>query len=373
MKILKVETYPLFYAMKTPYGDANGMKNYRSCYMIRIITESGYEGWGECVDWLPALEHTFHNLIIPYLIGQKALDRNRITQTLGKWHPRAAACVNMALSEISAVKAGISMCDVWGGAYRDSIPVYASFQSYTDGDDWIARSLQGINQALEEGFTQIKVKIGGKSLGEDQKYVKGIQDQFHDQLDIALDANQSYDFATACRWQKTFSEWSNLLWLEEPMPLHQVAEYKMLRSFLSIPISGGENLKSVHEIVSLLTKQSLDIIQPDPEHLGGIDAFLLALQLSRQIGIRVSPHTYDGALSRLYAVLAQACLAPWTKMLDDLIEPVEWDVMDNPLNQIVQIQRDRDHVLIPQGIGIGVQIDQELLHHYLWDGSSYTP
>ncbi|MGI6187177.1 MAG: mandelate racemase/muconate lactonizing enzyme family protein, partial [Brevibacillus sp.] len=59
MQIERVETYPLLYRLTQPYGDANGYKKYRACYLIRIVTTSGADGWGEAVDWLPTLDKEF--------------------------------------------------------------------------------------------------------------------------------------------------------------------------------------------------------------------------------------------------------------------------------------------------------------------------
>jgi D-galactarolactone cycloisomerase len=92
--IKQLETYPLLYPIPVPYGDANGLKKYRSAYLIRIITESGIDGWGECVDWLPLLDAGFKQRIIPYLRGKNALKQTEIVRTVSKWHGRAAAAVS---------------------------------------------------------------------------------------------------------------------------------------------------------------------------------------------------------------------------------------------------------------------------------------
>lgn len=81
---------------------------------------------------------------------------------------------------------------------------------------------------------------------------------------------------------------------------------------------------------------------------------------------------FDGALSRLYALFAQASLPPWSKMKGEDIKPVEWDVMDNPFTLIVPIKPVVGQVLIPTGPGIGVELDQEVLRKYHWDGSMYS-
>lgn len=371
VEICKVDTFPLFYRLIKPYGDANGYKNYRSCYLFRITTKSGIEGWGEVVDWLPTLDLGFRERIIPFLIGKKATQKNQLIHVIKKWNQRIASGVSMALTEIIAKSSGLTICDLWGGSWRDQVPVYASFQSYSQETDWIHHSLNLVERSILSGYRQIKVKVGGRSLQEDQNHIRLVQENFGETIQLAIDANQSYDYSTACQWECFFSRSVNLLWFEEPLPLHQLKEYQMLRKRLSLPVAGGENLQSTRDFLPLLIEGSLDIIQPDINHHPSIDNFRETLNLARTFGIRCSPHNFDGPLSRLYMAFAQACLSPWTKMERDSIEPIEWDVMEDPFSQLIPLQPINGLLTLPKGKGIGVEINQEIITKYLWEGNTY--
>lgn len=372
MHIRKIDTFPLLYMLPRPYGDANGIKSYRTCYLIKITTDTGACGWGECVDWLPTLHKGFQERIIPFLTGKSVADRSQFIRTIKEWHPRAAAAVSMALTEIMANSCGIPVCELWGGKFRDKIPVYASFQSYSEESDWQKKSLDLIQQAINQGFHTFKVKIGGKSISEDQRHIGSVQSLLQAKMALALDANQSYDLTAAMQWKTKLETWPNLLWLEEPLDVKRVGDYALLRSRLSIPLAGGENIEAAADYIPLLSGHALDYITPDPLHVSTLDCYIDAAKLGRNYGVRVSPHCYDGALSRLYAIFAQACLAPWGKIGTDVIEPVEWDVMDNPFVNIIPVNPVGGEVSIPTGTGIGVEIDQDLIAFYRWDGSSYA-
>jgi len=372
LHIQKIETFPLFYRLPKPYGDANGMKMYRTSYLIRITADTGVEGWGECVDWLPTLHKGFQDRIIPYLIGKSVFDRTQLVRTLKKWHSRSAAAVSMALTEIMAEVCGVSVCDLWGGKLREKVPVYASFQSYSEETDWQKHSQKIIEEAIERGFNKIKVKVGGKLISEDQQHIVRIQNMLQGKVDLALDANQSYDLAAVLQWQTLLHDWSNLLWFEEPLEIKYIDEYALLRNRLSAPLTGGENIKTSADFIPLLSRKSLDFITPDPQHMNGIDDYREALRFARSFGVRITPHTYDGALSRLYALFAQACLEPWSKMGTDSVEPLEWDVMDNPFSKLLPLQPSGGEVAIPGGRGIGLGIDLDMLAFYKWEGNSYA-
>ncbi|SFJ35856.1 D-galactarolactone cycloisomerase [Paenibacillus sp. UNC496MF] len=371
MKIRTVDTYPLLYRLPAPYGDANGLKTFRSTYLIRIETDDGVSGWGECADALETLHKGFHDRIIPELIGQPANDRRKLVRTVKKHHARAASAVGMALSEIAALRAGMNLCDAWGGRFRDKVPVYASFQSYSAGADWQKRSVAAVEQAAAAGFDAFKVKIGGKSVDEDQRHIAAVQAALSGDPRLALDANQSYDAAAALAWRPLLERMPRLLWLEEPLQIRYAAAYSLLRQRLPVPLAGGENLETAADFLPLLARHALDYITPDPLHVTGIDEYRETLGLARAFGIRATPHAFDGALTRLYALFAQACLEPFGKMQPDAIEPVEWDAMDNPFTRLVPLRPAGGEVAVPGGTGIGIEIDTDLLAFYRWDGSRY--
>lgn len=371
MIIERVETYPLLYKLGKPYGDANGYKKYRTCFLIRIITDNGVDGWGECIDWLPTLQVGFKERLIPFLIGKKVTDRTMLVKKVKKWHRRASSSISMALTEIVAKSANLSVCDYWGGRWRETIPVYASFQSYTDSPDWINHSIKIVEKALNDGFGHAKIKVGGRAFHEDLEHVISIMDMVDGHAQVAIDANQSYDLATSKKWIPTLQMNSNYMWFEEPMPVDQVTDYKIFRAQSPVAIAGGENLMSAAQLLPLLRESAVDIIQPDVMHMDGVDEFRSAMQLSRHFGIRTSPHVFDGALTRLYALFAQANLSPWSKMNGEEIEPIEWDAMENPFTMLVNVKPSKGMVTLPEGPGIGVELDMDLIQAHLWDGESY--
>ncbi len=369
--IHSVDLYPLFVLLKRPYGDANGWKMHRAALIIRIHTASGISGWGEAVDWLPSLMRLFEHRIVPEIMHQDARHIQKWVQKIARWNRRAASAVSMALSEIATKQAGCSMCDWWGGKLHTRVPVYASFQSYVQKERWDRLAVDQVLAAYEAGFRQCKVKVGGRTLQEDQRHIQLLLNELPANARIAIDANESYDAAAAQAWLPLLAQSNRWLWFEEPISLKHAEAYRDLKRQLTIPIAGGENLTVSKDYLPLLQERALDIVQPDPMHLGGIEAYRHMLALARTHGLRVSPHTFDGALSRHYAVLAQACLPAWSKMQGDELEPVEWDAMENPLGELLSIKPREGHVVVPDEPGIGAEVDEELLQALKWDGSGY--
>src|SRR5690606_17792892 len=169
---------------------------------------------------------------------------------------------------------------------------------------------------------------------------------------------------------RIFADYSCFLWFEEPMPLSDVRSYRDLRNSLSIAVAGGENLKSSKDFAPFLSENAIDIIQPDVNHHMSIDEYRHSLALARTFGKRVSSHTYDGALSRLYSAYAHACLPAWSKMNGEEMEPLEWDMMENPFTELFSINIAHGQIKVSNGKGIGCEVDETVLKKYEWDGST---
>lgn len=56
----------------------------------------------------------------------------------------------------------------------------------------------------------------------------------------------------------------------------------------------------------------------------------------------------------------------------DKIEPVEWDVMENPFTELFPIKLQGGLAVVPDGIGIGVEPDWRIINALRWDGSAYV-
>ncbi|MDI5789712.1 hypothetical protein PO124_18730 [Bacillus licheniformis] len=70
-----------------------------------------------------------------------------------KWHQRAASAVSMALTDITAKKQAFRYAN-YGRKLREQIPVYASFQSYSDRPDWSRHSLRLIERQFGPDLRQ---------------------------------------------------------------------------------------------------------------------------------------------------------------------------------------------------------------------------
>ncbi|UOF92680.1 mandelate racemase/muconate lactonizing enzyme family protein [Fodinisporobacter ferrooxydans] len=372
--IREVNVYPLYYQPEKLYGDANGIKPYRSTVLIQILTNSGIDGWGECTGPLPMIVHEAE-VLHTKLCGQDELQRQQILRMLQEATPRIRAAVDIALWDILGKHAGLPISTLLGGAVRERVPVYASLQSYSGGqphDQW----LQQLLNRIYSNHSMVKIKIGALPFAEDMQLIQKAIDMLPKGFGIAVDGNQSYDETSTRRLLFALRSYPTIQWLEEPMPLSLTQSYTRLKQMAPFAIAGGENLADVRSCIEWMQNDAADLIQPDILHIGGISELHLLYQYAARFSIRCSPHTFDSGLARLATLHVASTAKSYTKAnIPWDIDPIEWDEMENPFTNLFEhtMKVEQGYVALPQAPGLGVSIRKEALREYIWDKTSPIP
>ncbi len=171
-----------------------------------------------------------------------------------------------------------------GGEIGDKVQCYVGGGWYAPGNG--LKELQDeIRARLDEGYTTMKIKVGGASISNDVKRVEaglavvGASDR------LAVDANAGFNRARALSYAQALKPFK-LRWFEEPTdPL----DYALLADVASIydsPIGTGENLFSTQDIENLVRfggmREDRDIIQIDVPQSYGIVQFARTLDMLRR-------------------------------------------------------------------------------------------
>src|ERR1700722_19225326 len=95
---------------------------------------------------------------------------------------------------------------------RDGYPAYSTTPGWLGhSDDRLAMLCA---QAFEDGFTQVKLKVGAR-LEDDKRRCAIARETVGESISIAIDANQVWDVATAIAWIRELAP-VRLAWIEEP-------------------------------------------------------------------------------------------------------------------------------------------------------------
>ena len=211
----------------------------------------------------------------------------------------------------------------------------------------------------------MKMKVGFGA-AYDIKNVAAVRHAIGDDILFAVDANCGYDRASAIAVGQRLAE-NNLMWFEEPISADDVEGYVEIRRALKMPISGAEQQRGRWAFRRMIQEHALDIIQPDICVCGGFTEYRKIAAMASANHVRVIPHMF-GTSIRLAATLHLLAAQPDSpRALEPFPALLEYDMSENALRTELAKEpiRHKDGVVaVPQGPGLGIEINRELLKKY---------
>ena len=189
-----------------------------------------------------------------------------------------------------------------------SVFVYAAGGYYYPGHDLdeLRSEMEGY---LSAGYRNVKLKIGGASLGADLRRIAAVIDLVGDASRVAVDANGRFDLPTAIMYARELDQ-LGLLWYEEPGDPLDFDLQAALASYYGHPMATGENLFSMQDARNLIRYAGMrpdkDYLQMDPVLSYGIVEYARTLQMATANGWstrRFIPHGGHQMVLHLSAAL----------------------------------------------------------------------
>ena len=153
-----------------------------------------------------------------------------------------------------------------------------------------------------------------------------------------------------------------LMFIEEPVLSEHAEALKEIANHTATPIALGERLFSRWDFKNILHAGYVDIIQPDPSHAGGITETRKIAAMAEAYDIALALHCPLGPIAlaanlQLDAVCYNAFIQEQSlgihynttsDLLDYLKDPSVFEYRDG-------------HVAIPQGPGLGIEVDEDFV------------
>jgi D-galactarolactone cycloisomerase len=331
--------------------------------IVELQTDQGLSGIGPGID-PGALEAAKSQLV-----GKDPFSIEQLSGPLRYYvggNPRTVSALEIALWDLIGKAAGQPLYKIWGAA-KDRVPAYASMIQLSTPEERVRMAVE----LKSQGWKAIKLRAHYPTLKEDVRLVEEVRKAVGDDMGIMVDANQAQSFGT---WQPGVTwdflralqtarelERLNCLWLEEPRPRYAFDELAELSRLVGIPIAGGENNRGVHEYRWMLEQNVFSILQPDVMVADGVTGFREVATLAAAHHKLVIPHHGGGNLGTIAQLHAIASWphAPWIEILHD--PPVAayahgFAMMENP-----PMLDTEGYLNLPQGPGLGVEINKELI------------
>lgn len=360
--ITAVRTHLLMHELRTPLRFAFGEKHERVTLFLELECQGGAIGWGEA-NWGGQLRggrslvQLIEERVAPALKGRDPEDRRAIWGAFDELKQdgnRVAAlgAVDMALWDLAGQLQGQPIHRLLGGQARREVAFYASDLMMESADYLVARA----KALVAEGFPGIKMRVG-RDPAEDLRRVRAVREAIGPDCALFVDANGQYNLRQALQLGAGLYA-LGVQHFEEPLPKWDIEGYGQLARRLLVPIAGGECTAFAH-MASLMRAGGAEVLQPDVT-VNGITETEKVSTLAEAFGAEVILHNFEGALS-LAGTLQVAAAMPGPIALQEL------DSSENPLRTellTTALVPSKGRIPVPDGPGLGVQIDRAALDKY---------
>jgi galactonate dehydratase len=153
------------------------------------------------------------------------------------------------------------------------------------------------------------------------------------------------------------------LFIEEPLLMEHPEGLRQLAGLTTVPIAFGERLYHRWDVKKFLEDATVDILQPDLAHAGGISEVKKIAAMAEAYDVAIAPHCPLGPIALAAAIQIDLCVPNFAiqemslgihyntdghDLLTYLKNPSVFQVMDGYVNA-------------PKGFGLGIEINEELV------------
>ena len=150
------------------------------------------------------------------------------------------------------------------------------------------------------------------------------------------------------------------MFVEEPiLPMHNEALLDIKRS-TSIPIATGERMYSRWDFKTILAEGSVDIIQPDVSHAGGISEVVRIAAMAEAYDVALAPHCPLGPIALASCIQVDA--VAYNALIQEQSLGIHYnqnaDLLDYLADPSVFNYED-GFVKVPTAPGLGIELDED--------------
>ena len=337
--------------------------------LVVVTTDEGLSGVGSCSTSGKLIAGAIE-LIWPLLKGESAVEPERVSEKLRQstfWQGRGGAVehaisgLDIALWDIMGKVCGQPVSRLLGGDYRRRIKPYGSM--LFDEPDVLREQLQA---TVHRGFRAIKLgwrPFGRRDRRFDELLIRTARETVGEKVELMVDAGGSEQFwPHGVNWARETARMLadyDIVWFEEPLPPDDLAGYIELTRVSPVPIATGEVLVRRQEFQPWIENRAVDIIQPDCTKDGGISETRWIGRLAFDHNVQMVCHGWNTAVG-LAADLQLAAAMPVARYVEYLT-PCAYieDLTTEPF-----VLDDEGYLQIPDGPGLGIELDREKLKKY---------
>lgn len=338
---------------------------------VKLTDSTGALGWGEATleGHDKAVEGALSEMS-DRLLGLVADDIEHIWQLFwrlgfyrgGPVFMSAMAGVDIALWDLKARRLDVPIYRLLGGKVRDKVQVYGWI-----GGDRPADVESAAKKRKEQGLHAVKMNATEDVCWLDSprvldQVVERVRSVRALGMDVGLDFHGRLHKSMAKQLCKRL-EGEGVLFVEEPLLMEHPEALKQLSQLTTVPIAFGERLYSRWDVKRYLEDASVDILQPDLAHAGGISETKKIAVLAETYDVAIAPHCPLGPIA--LAASMQVAISTPNFVIQEMslgmhynTEAGDEDILTYVKDPSVFDIRD-GYVKALSGPGLGIEVDEE--------------
>ena len=369
--ITNITLYHVQLPMKFTFKTAKGEVGVRDTLIVRLEDEAGCVGYGECVafvdpfytkETVASCWDTLCTRYLPNLLGQETTT-TLPQQWLMEGTPMTVASVENALLHLQCHRLGVNTVEyVLQQSLLPTVPT-----GIVIGEVSLDTLVDAVSVYVSQGCQRIKLKVSPK---DGYERVQRVRSAYPD-LMLAVDANQSYTYEDMDK-VRAFNEF-DLACIEEPFQIDSLETYQQYRSIhdwgITTPICLDESILGYDDLVYAHTHGLLDVLNVKVGRLGGLRETAKVIQYCRDHGIQYwIGSMVESSISKwMHVQLAALGDSYMPGDLSDSLRYFERDLTRPPIISTIKnysTERLSQFVEVPNGAGLGVDVDIEALEAY---------
>jgi len=350
--------------------------------IVKVETDAGIYGTGETHGHGPDGPGR--------LEGENPLDVGRLVDSRMPVGPG----VEMALWDIKGKVLDTPVYELLGGKYRESIRIYCDTHAgeslgEAQSEDVDPREVytpesyaRAAREVIEEGFEALKFdldvrthrsvdtaarRLDNAAIRHKISLVEAVREEIGYDVDLGFDLHWNFTAETASRLA-TRLEGYDLAWLEDPVPPHEYDAHRRVREATDVPILTGENLADPGEFKQMLDAEGMDLAAPDPHNCGGLLNFTRIATLCDLEGVPVAAHNIQSPVGTVAGAHASAAIPNFVALEYHARDVPWWEDLVSRTGESGPVIED-GRIDVPEGPGLGIEIDRDVAETYLTDDS----
>ena len=360
-------------------------------FLLKLITDSGVEGWGEIIwnAYDPAtLETMVMDMAENYIIGANPFDMEKVFGKIFAIHSKLHTDLSsmglisgfeIALWDIIGKETGQPVYNLMGGRVNDRIRTYTYLYEKEDRifceDFWQLPDAcaKRAKEYADMGFTAVKLDPmapyldtyavhmpSREAMLRAKRTIANIREAVGENVDIIIGTHGQFTAAGAIRVAKMLEEYDPL-WFEEPTPPENQEILKKVSRATTIPIATGERLATRYEYVKLMTDKSCDIYQIDVAGVGGLREARYIAAMADAFHSQITTHFWAGPVNFAAQLQLDACCPNF--LIQEAIETMgSFGGFDKVMKK--PFVWEEGYIIPSREPGLGIEIDQAKLEKY---------